>query len=176
VGTAYLFLHRAENLTADEQHTLDGLLAGPAGAQLRVAGSFLEAWFAIWEGDLGGRRTPREAELHYVIWQTDAEATKVAPLRRQQEHLDLDHFHRLSAFLHDPTWEPTNSAAERSARAFRHGQHPHFRLRLVTSIYADLTLRAALKKQRFCSPPPTRIHHCQRGRHPVSPAIYHPTH
>jgi hypothetical protein len=162
-----LFLHRAENLTTDERLTLDGLLAGPAGAQLRVARTFVENWFAIWEDDLRNRRTPHEAELRYEIWQTNAQAAQVAPLRRQQLHLDMEHFRRLSAFLRDPTWEPTNNAAERGGRVFRHGQHPHFRLRLVTSIDADLKVCAPLKKQRFCSPPPTRIHYCQRGRHPV---------
>jgi hypothetical protein len=39
-----LFLHRAENLTADERQTLDGLLTGPVGGQLRVARTFLERW------------------------------------------------------------------------------------------------------------------------------------
>jgi hypothetical protein len=164
-----LFLHRDENLTADEQQKLAGLLAGPVGGELRVARTFLQQWFAIWEDDLGNRRGPQEAELRYLIWQSNAEAAKVTPLRRQQQHLDIDHFHRLSAFLHDPTWEPTNNAAERSGRGFRHGQHPHFRLRLVSSIEADLKVRAYLKKERFCSPPPTRLHHCQRGRHPCAP-------
>jgi hypothetical protein len=51
-------------------------------------------------------------------------------------------------FLHNPTWEPTNNAAERGARSFRHGQHPHFRRRRVTSIEADLKVRAYLKKER----------------------------
>ena len=83
--------------------------------------------------------------------------------------------HVCAVFLRDPTWEPTNNAAERGGRAFRHGQHPHFRLRLVTSIDADLKVRASLKKARFCSPPPPRIHHCQRGRH--APAVTdRPTH
>ena len=109
-----------------------------------------------------------------MTWQTNAEAANVAPLRRQQQHLDMDHFHRLSVFLRNPAWEPTNNAAERGGRAFRHGQHPHFRLRLVTSIDADLKVRASLKKARFCSPPPPRIHNCQRGRH--APAVsLHPT-
>jgi hypothetical protein len=31
------------------------------------------------------RRTLHEVERQYLIWQTDAEATKVAPLRRQQQ-------------------------------------------------------------------------------------------
>jgi hypothetical protein len=159
-----LFLHQLANLTAEEQHTLTDLLAGPVGAELRAARTFLQEWFSIWEDDLGKRPTPHEAERRYQIWRTDAEAAKLAPLRRQQQHLDPDHFVRLSAFLRNPAWESTNNAAERGGRAFRHGQHPHFRLRLVRSIEADLKVRAWLKKDRFCSPPLMRLHHCQRGR------------
>jgi hypothetical protein len=160
-----LFLHQIENLTVDERQTLAELLAGPVGIELRVARAFIEAWFAIWKDDRGRRRTPAEAEQRYQISQSDAEAAKLAPLRRQQQHLDADHFARLSAFLGNDTWEPTNNAAERSGRAFRHGQHPHFRLRLASTIDADLKIRAQLQRQRFCFPPPTRLHHCQRGRH-----------
>jgi hypothetical protein len=134
-----------------------------------------EEWFAIWEDDLGKRRTPAEAELRYHLWQTDAEAAKVTPLRRQQQHLDVDHFRRLSAFLHNPRWEPTNTAAERGGRAFRHGQHPHFRLRLVTSIEADLKVRAYLKMERFCLSPPKRLHACQRGRSATLGVTHHPS-
>jgi hypothetical protein len=159
-----LFLHQTENLTAEELQTLAELLAGPVGSELRIARTFMEAWFAIWKDDLGRRRTPDDAQQHYSVWQTDAQAATLAPLRRQQQHLDGDHFTRLSAFLRDPTWEPTNNAAERGGRAFRHGQHPHFRLRSATTIDADLKVRAHLQRQRFCSPPPTRLHHCQRGR------------
>jgi hypothetical protein len=96
-----------------------------------VARAFLEAWFAIWRDDLGRRRTPDEAERRYQCWQTDPEAAKLAPLRRQLQHLDADHFARLSAFLRNQAWESTNNAAERGGRAFRHGQHPHFRLHSV---------------------------------------------
>src|SRR5262249_1764212 len=104
-------LHPAENLTAEEHLKLTNLLAGPVGGELRVARMFLEEWFAIWHDDLGHRRTAAEAELHYQIWHNDAEAAKITPLRRQQQHLDIDHFRRLSAFLHDSAWESTNNAA-----------------------------------------------------------------
>jgi hypothetical protein len=160
-----LFLHRAENLTTQEQHKLAELLASPVGRDLRVARTFLEAWFAIWQDDSGQRRTPTEAEQHYRAWQADTEAHTLEPLRRQQRHLDEDHFVRLSAFLTNANWESTNNAAERGGRAFRHGQHPHFRLRLARSIEADLEVRACLQKERFRSPPPRRLHRCQRGRH-----------
>jgi hypothetical protein len=159
-----LFLHQPEKLTAEERQKLAGLLTGPVGGELRVAPTFLQDWFAIWEDDLRKRRTPHEAERRYQIWRTHAEAASLAPLRRQQQHLDTDHFVRLSAFLRNPAWESTNNAAERGGRAFRHGQQPHFRLRLVRSIEADLKVRAYLKKERFCLPPPTRLHYCQRGR------------
>ncbi len=166
-----LFLHQTENLTTEELRTLAELLAGPVGSELRIARSFMEAWFAIWKDDLGRRRTPDDARQRYSIWQTDAQAATLAQLRRQQHHLDGDHFTRLSAFLRDPTWEPTNNAAERGGRAFRHGQHPHFRLRSAATIDADLKARACLQKERFCSPPPTRLHHCQRGRHQQRPLL-----
>src|SRR5207245_5943823 len=124
-----LFLHQPDHLTAEEHLTLAGLLAGPVGPPLNVARTFLEAWFAIWQDDDGQRRSSADAELRYQAWHEDAAAAKVASLRRQQQHLDADHFMRLSAFLHNPEWEATNNAAERGGRAFRHGQHPHFRLR-----------------------------------------------
>jgi hypothetical protein len=161
------FLHRPDHLTSDEAQTLADLLAGPVGATLRVARTFLEAWFAIWQDNDGHRRTPSDAEQRYRVWQDDAEGRALAPLRRQQQHLDFDHFKRLSVFLYNPAWEATNNAAERGGRAFRHGQHPHFRLRSVKTIEADLKMRACLRRERFCSPPPRRLHHCQRGRsHP----------
>jgi hypothetical protein len=170
-----LFVHRPEHLTFDETQTLAGLLDGPVGATLRVARTFLEAWFAIWQDGHSLRRTPSDAEQRYRVWQDDAESAALAPLRRQQQHLDFDHFKRLSVFLHNPAWEPTNNAAERGGRAFRHGQHPHFRLRSAKTIDADLKVRACLQRERFCAPPLQRLHHCQRGRTqrplPPSPVV-----
>lgn len=159
-----LFLHQPEHLTPEERQTLADLLAGPVGATLRVARTFLEAWFAIWQDDDGQRRSSADAEPRYQAWHDDASAATLAPLRRQQQHLDADHFIRLSAFLHDPAWEATNNAAERGGRAFRHGQHPHFRLRSEKTINADIKVRAYLRKERASSPPPRRLHYCQRGR------------
>jgi len=143
--------------SSDATAGADFVTAGPVGGELRVARAFLEEWFAIWDDDLRKRLTPDEAARRYQIWQANAAAAKLAPLRRQQQHLDMDHFRRLSAFLLDPKWECTNNAAERGGRAFRHGQHPHFRLRLVGTIEADLEVRAYLKKERFCSPAPVRM-------------------
>jgi Transposase, Mutator family len=165
-----LFLRRAEHLTLDEQQTLADLLASPVGATLRVARGFLEAWFAIWQDTEGQRRSPAEAEQRYCAWHDDPEAAALAPLRKQQQHLDADHFARLSVFLHHPMWEATNNAAERGGRAFRHAQHPHFRLRTIHALDADLKVHACLRKERACSPPLRRLHHCQRGRPPCLPS------
>ena len=78
-----LFLHQPENLTTEERQKLADLLTGPVGGELRVARTFLEEWFAIRQDDFGRRRTREQAERRYEIWRTDAEAAKVAPLRRQ---------------------------------------------------------------------------------------------
>jgi Transposase len=159
-----LLLRRPDHLTADEQQALAALLASPVGPTLRVARGFLEAWFAIWRDEAGQRRSPAEAEQRYRAWHDDAAAATLAPLRKQQQHLDAEHFARLSVFLYHPAWEATNNAAERGGRAFRHGQHSHFRLRTLNTIDADLKVHACLHKERACSPPPLRLHHCQRGR------------
>jgi hypothetical protein len=137
-----LFLHRPERLTPEERQTLADLLASPVGGLLRVARTFLERWFAIWRDDAGHRRPPAEAEQRYRAWHDDAEAATLALLRKQQQHLDAEHFARLSKFLHNPMWEATNNAAERGGRSFRHGQHPHFRLRSIDALDADLKVRA----------------------------------
>jgi hypothetical protein len=123
--------------TPPKQQTLAELLASPAGAMLR-----------------------------YYAWRDDAVAAALVPLRKQQQHLDPEHSARLSVFLHHPEWEPTNNAAERGGRAFRHSQHPRFRLRNLQMIDADLKVHAYLRKERAGSPPLTRLHQCQRGRPP----------
>jgi hypothetical protein len=159
-----LFLHQHENLTIDERTLLTELLETPVGADLRVARGFLELWFAIWKDDADHCRSPADAEHRYQVWQMDEHAASFPPLRRQQRHLDTNHFEKLSAFLQNPTGESTNSAAERGGRAFRHRQHPHFRLRTTSTIDADLKIRAQLQRERFCSPPLQQLHHCQRRR------------
>jgi len=161
-----LFLRHPDHLKAEEQQALAKLLASPAGAALRVARSFLEAWFAIWRDEHGQRRPIVEAEQRYRAWHEDAAAAEFAPLRKQQQHLDANHFAHLSVFLHDAAWEATNNAAERTGRAFRHSQHPHFRLRHLEMMDADLKVHAYLRKERACSPPVARLHQCQRGRQP----------
>jgi hypothetical protein len=51
------FLHQPENLTTEERQKLANLSTGPVGAELRVTHTFLEEWFAIWQDELGNRRT-----------------------------------------------------------------------------------------------------------------------
>src|SRR5207249_1359871 len=107
------------------------------GRQLGINHGTVRRWLKLTPPDQA-----TVAELSSHAWQADAEPHTLTPLRRQQRHLDEDHFVRLSAFLRNPKWESTNNAAERGGRTFRHGQHPHFRLRLARSIEADLEVRA----------------------------------
>ena len=87
------------------------------------------------------------------------------PFRRQLQHLNVDHFARLSAFLRNSAWESTNNAAERGGHAFRHGQHPHFRLRSAKtvnrSVIAVWPVEARLGLSRIMTPggsvPPERL-------------------
>jgi hypothetical protein len=64
-GYRTLFLHRTENLTTEERQKLTEMLVCPVGHDLRVARTFLEGWFAIWQDDLNQRRTPEETEQRY---------------------------------------------------------------------------------------------------------------
>ena len=75
-------------------------------------------------------------------------------------------FTKLSQFLRHPHWEATNNGAERTGRAFRHGQAPHFRLRTATAINGALRVVAFQAKEHVTAPPvpPTRL--CPRGRRP----------
>ena len=54
-NSSTLFLHQTENLTREERQTLNELLAGPVGSELRMARTFLETWFDIWKDDTGQR-------------------------------------------------------------------------------------------------------------------------
>ena len=75
-----------------------------------------------------------------------------------------ERFSRLSQFLRQPHWEATNNGAERTGRAFRHGQAPHFGLRTPTAIDGALRVVAFQAKERADAPsaPNTRL--CPRGR------------
>jgi hypothetical protein len=77
-------------------------------------------------------------------------------------------FTRLSQFLRHPHWKATNNGAERTGRAFRHGQAPHFRLRTDTAIDGALRVVAIQAKERTVAPPAAPSRLCPRGRRPCA--------
>ncbi len=168
-----LILRRLEHLTAEEQVRLQELLDDSlAGGDLRVARAFLVEWYRVWREETGQRRSPEEARSRYERWRADAAYARLAPLRRVQQSVDPGRFERLSCFLHHPSWEATSNGAERMGRTFRHRQGPHFNLRTIASITADLTVHACLHKQAATAPVLRFANRCQRGRRPgAEPAL-----
>ena len=159
-----LLLRRPDHLSPKEQADLAALLASPIGEDLRLARSFLEAWYTIWRDADGQRRLPEQARAHYQCWHDNEGYARLAPLRRVQESVDAARFARLSPFLREPNWEATSNGAERMGRAFRHGQAPHYNLRSTSSIDAMLKVRACVRKQRSTQPITILANQCRRGR------------
>lgn len=160
----FLFLHRPENLTSEEQGQVDSLLASPIGEELQVVRSFLVDWYRLWTDDRGQRRTLAEAKALYEAWQANTTYRAVPQLQRAQERITTAKFESLSQFLRHPDWEATNNGAERAGRAFRHRQAPHFNLRKKESIANSIDVIACLRKAAAVQPPLAPFHTCQRGR------------
>jgi DNA invertase Pin-like site-specific DNA recombinase len=161
----YLFLRRPDHLIADQQTQIDALLASPVGPQLQVARRFLLVWYLLWHDAQGQRRTPEEARERFAAWSSDASYAAVAPLRRVQERMTAE-FERLSHFLRHPRWEATNNGAERTGRAFRHRQAPHFNLRTKTAIEGAIVVMACQRKAAATTRRHRELARCSRGRKP----------
>ena len=161
----YLFLRRPKHLLAEQQTQIDTLLASPVGEQLQVARRFLEEWYLLWHDDGGQRRTLEDARERFAVWSNDASYAAVAPLRRVQERMTAE-FERLSQFLRNPDWEATNNGAERTGRAFRHRQAPHFNLRSKTTIEGTIVVMACQRKAAATTHRHREIARCSRGRKP----------
>lgn len=159
-----LLLRRADHLTAGEQAQVDALLAGPTGADLRLARTFLESWYGLWRDETGQRTSLTEAQERYERWRTDPEFARLAPLRRVQQSVDPERFARLSHFLTDPAWEATNNGAERMGRSFRHRSAPHFNFRTTQAIDDALKIGAFLRKTAATAPAPVPANRSPRGR------------
>lgn len=163
----YLLLRRLEKLNAEEQALVETLLVSPVGAELQVARSFLVDWYQLWSDDeVGQRRSLAEAEQHYDAWRTNPTYRSVAHLRRVLDQMTESKFEPLSQFLRHPDWEATNNGAERTGRAFRHRQAPHFNLRKPETIENAINVAACLRKAQVSRPQSQPFHTCQRGRRP----------
>jgi lambda repressor-like predicted transcriptional regulator len=163
-ASRFLLLRRPDHLTQEEQAHLDGVLASPLGADLRVARSFLEDWYAFWHDDYGQRRAWVDAQARYLRWQATTAYHTLPPLARVLTIMDESRFRRVSPFLRHATWEATSNGAERAGRAFRHLQGPHFNLRSAASVEQALAATAIVQLDALkasADPPPNRS---TRGR------------
>jgi hypothetical protein len=127
------------------------------GSELEVARSFLVDWYRIWRDDEGYRRSLEDARAHYEAWQTNPTYRSISKLRRIQKRITASKFERLSQFLRNPEWKATNNGAERTGRAFRHHQVPHFNLRKKETIEYAIIVNACLHKEAATRPPPGRF-------------------
>lgn len=160
----FLLLRRPDHLNAEEQRQVETLLASPVGPELQVGRSFLVDWYRIWKDEAGQRQTPTEAEARYTAWQTNESYAEVPLLHKVQRQVTPAKFEQLSHFLQRPEWEATNNGAERTGRAFRQRQAPHFNLRTKEAINGTIKVGACLRKKAATSPAAQRLHSCQRGR------------
>jgi len=161
----YLFLRRPNHLMTEQQAQIDTLLASPVGSQLQVARRFLEDWYLLWHDAQGHRRTVEEARERFAAWSSDAAYAAVAPLRRVQERMTAQ-FERLSPFLRHPHWEATNNGAERTGRAFRHRQAPHFNLRTESAMEGAIVVMACQRKAAATGGAHPDVARSRRGRKP----------
>ncbi|HWE63147.1 MAG TPA: hypothetical protein VHB98_15645, partial [Chloroflexota bacterium] len=160
----WLLLRRPDHLTAEQQATVDRLVTGPPGDLLGVARRFLLEWYALWRTEDGQRRPLAQAQERYECWRANADYQALAPLCKVQDLMSPARFAHLSQFLRHAHWEATNNGAERTGRAFRHGQAPHFRLRTPGSIEGVLRVVCLQAKERAITPPTPLTRLCPRGR------------
>jgi DNA-binding CsgD family transcriptional regulator len=167
----FLFLRRPEHLNEIEQVQMAELLASPVGPELQIGRDCLVEWYLIWQDEKGQRRTLTEARSRYETWQTSETYRAIPALRQVQQRITPGKFDQLSQFLQQPEWEATNNGAERTGRAFRHRQAPHFNLRSHEAIGNTLKVMACLRKEAATTPPASQLHTCQRGRTPTMLSI-----
>lgn len=162
----YLMLRRPDHLTHEDRQELELLFESPVvGESVRLVRSFLEEWYSLFYDERRTRRTLEEARERYDLLMSDPRYQTLEPLARLQARFGEAQFLKISEFLRRPEWESTNNAAERSARAFRHLQAPHYNFRKPPSIENAIRARAWLSKEEESNwtdgVPPGR---CARGR------------
>jgi transposase len=161
----WLLLRRPDHLSAEQQHIVTDLVTGPLADTLGVARRFLLDWYALWRTEDGQRRPLLEAQERYERWHAHADYRAVDALRKVQDLMTATRFTRLSQFLRQPHWEATNNGAERTARAFRHRQAPHYRLRADRAIDDAFRITHAAARKRAITPSVPLPRLCSRGRH-----------
>jgi DNA invertase Pin-like site-specific DNA recombinase len=145
----FVVLKRPGQLDEKEQAQLSALINSPLGEQVGLIRSFVLAWYGIWRNEDGQRPTFGQAHERYEQWQTNPNYQSLPSLKRSQLQFKESRFEKLAQFLGkgEGRWEATNNGAERTGRAFRHQQAPHFNLRKQPSIEGALVAWAFGKKK-----------------------------
>lgn len=160
----YIMLRRPDHLSEEQREDLRFLMDSPVGEQVGLLREFLEEWYTLFHDEQRNRRSPEEAKERYERLRCNERYRTLKALARLQARLGEDHFQKVASFLRSQEWEATNNGAERSARAFRHLQAPHYNFRSSPSIDDAIKAKAWLSRQQNTvaqSPPPGR---CARGR------------
>lgn len=163
----YIMLRRPDHLAQKDQQKLKLLFESPVvGEPVRLMRSFLEEWYALFffYGKQRTRRTLQGARERYNLLMSDPRYQTLKPLARLQARFGEEQFLKISEFLRHSKWESTNNAAERSARAFRHLQAPHYNLRKAPCIERAIRARAWLFREESDSKEGAQPGRCARGR------------
>lgn len=160
----YVMLRRPDHLSEEHRGDLQLLMDSPVGEQVGLLREFLEGWYALFHDEQRNRRSPKEAKERYERLRGDERYRTLKPLARLQARLGEEHFQKVSSFLSSPDWEATNNGAERSARAFRHLQAPHYDFRRTQSIEDAIKARAQLARQPSTVAQSPLAGRCARGR------------
>lgn len=129
--------------------------------------SWLLGWYEIWWDEDEERRGEAEARTRFESWRRTPGIRAHRTLAKLLGTMTQKRFERLSGFLQVAHFESTSNAAERTARAFRQEQRPHYRWRTDLMSRSSLQRRAIrkMKKARgHC--PTTRAFSSARGRKP----------
>jgi len=160
----FLFVRRPAHLSDQDEAHLQALLESPLGPQLQVARDFLLDWYRFWSDEEGARRSLSESQTLYAIWRNNPAYRNVPKLRKAQDRIPPERFTKLTQFLNHPEWEATNNGAERSGRAFRHRQAPHFNLRSKEAIDGAITVAACQQKEATLNLHKLHANFSTRGR------------
>ncbi|WP_221091190.1 transposase [Deinococcus aquaedulcis] len=158
-------LGQAARWTEEQRTRFAVLLDSPLGEQVRTVRALIEGWAALWRRPDGARPTVAESRQHFDAWVKDPRFQTDPTMSSLVKRL-AGKFDHLVPFLSEPTWQGTNNAAERAARAFRRWQRPHYRLRTQRSIERQLAGKAKGVIQ-----PLMPVGRCVRGRSIMTAAL-----
>jgi transposase-like protein len=164
----YALVGRERSWSQNQQELWEQMCASPLGRQLVEFREWMLGWYSIWWDEHDGRRDKDEARIRFRAWRDAPVARANTHLERLTGAMSDTLFERLSSFLEAPEFKSTSNAAERSARAFRQEQRPHFHWRTLQMSRMSLQRRAVRRMHTATGRGPTaRAVSSARGRKPL---------